>query len=292
MEQENTPKSETEIAEDLQRIREWLQKQPHLPKDFDDDFIISYIKQCKSLEKVKKKIDAFCTARTNMPKYFQFPHTDILDPAFRKACKFTNMFFLPEATPENYRVFFTKGCNVEEYDCHQAAVRIMMMMEVSLMKWPDMNGIIIIMDVAGGDSSIISKFDVSTTYKAGVYLESSSPLKMKNLIMINSTSSNDFIINNIIKPFLKNKMTSRIMSSTSDKILKDYVPISILPKEYEGGTAPSSQELNDEWLQILEQKRDWFAKYSKFCSDENKRPADSKNPENMMNGSFKYLSID
>lgn len=82
-----------------------------------------------------------------------------------------NMFFLPETTPENYRVFFTQGYNIDYYDCHQSVVRILMMMEISLMKWPDMDGIIVIMDVAGGTSSIISKFDMIATYKACNYLE-------------------------------------------------------------------------------------------------------------------------
>ena len=60
------------IAADLQVLREWIAKQPHLRSRTTDQFLIAFLRGCKySLEKAKKKLDSYYTLRTNFPDLFQ-----------------------------------------------------------------------------------------------------------------------------------------------------------------------------------------------------------------------------
>lgn len=65
------PESAEEISKDVAAIREWLNTQPHLPKDMDDGRLRTFLRGCKfSLEKVKTKLDMYYTMRNAVPEFF------------------------------------------------------------------------------------------------------------------------------------------------------------------------------------------------------------------------------
>lgn len=50
-------------------LKTWLQQQPHLKANTDDEFLIAFLRGCKySLEKAKSKIDKFFTLKTKFPE--------------------------------------------------------------------------------------------------------------------------------------------------------------------------------------------------------------------------------
>ena len=66
------------MSADLQALREWIDKQPHLRSRTTDQFLIAFLRGCKySLEKAKKKLDSYYTLRTNFPDLFQLFGDDI-----------------------------------------------------------------------------------------------------------------------------------------------------------------------------------------------------------------------
>jgi hypothetical protein len=57
---------------DLQALREWLKKQPHILVNPDDQTLITFLRGCKfSLERTKEKLDMYYTVRTNVPEFFK-----------------------------------------------------------------------------------------------------------------------------------------------------------------------------------------------------------------------------
>lgn len=55
------------IPADLEALREWIRKTPHLTSRLDDQFLLSFLRGCKySLERTKEKLDAFYTVRAHI----------------------------------------------------------------------------------------------------------------------------------------------------------------------------------------------------------------------------------
>merc|ERR1711970_645523 len=58
-------------AQDIQAIRDWLKKQPHINCPTDDWTILKFLRGCKfSLERTKEKMDMFYTCKTAVPEWF------------------------------------------------------------------------------------------------------------------------------------------------------------------------------------------------------------------------------
>lgn len=54
------------IPSDLEALREWIKKEPHLKARTDDQFLIAFLRYCKySLESAKKRIDYFYTYKSS-----------------------------------------------------------------------------------------------------------------------------------------------------------------------------------------------------------------------------------
>lgn len=71
------------IPEDLQSLKTWIEKQPHLNARLDDKFLIQFLRGCKySMERAKEKIDQFFTLKSKFPQLFNA--TNVNDTRFRK----------------------------------------------------------------------------------------------------------------------------------------------------------------------------------------------------------------
>lgn len=80
---------------DVQAIREWLKKQPHIKANPDDQTIIAFLRGCKfSLERTKEKLDMHFTLKTALPEFFHgrdFENKalrEILDMGYEKFANF------------------------------------------------------------------------------------------------------------------------------------------------------------------------------------------------------------
>lgn len=59
------------IEEDIEALRTWISKQPHLRTRTDDQYLVTFLRGSKySLERAKEKIDLLRTVKTLMPEMF------------------------------------------------------------------------------------------------------------------------------------------------------------------------------------------------------------------------------
>lgn len=60
------------IDRDLDLLKDWLKKSPHIKGRSDDQFLLCFLRGCKfSIEKVKMKLDLFYTIRSQLPEIMQ-----------------------------------------------------------------------------------------------------------------------------------------------------------------------------------------------------------------------------
>lgn len=57
------------IQKDLEALREWIKKSPHITSRDDDQFLVNFLRGCKySMERVKQKFDLYHTLKTHIPE--------------------------------------------------------------------------------------------------------------------------------------------------------------------------------------------------------------------------------
>lgn len=57
------------IQKDLDALKEWIKKSPHIKCRDDDQFLVNFLRGCKySLERVKQKFDLYHTLKTHVPE--------------------------------------------------------------------------------------------------------------------------------------------------------------------------------------------------------------------------------
>ena len=56
--------------EDLKTLREWCEKQPHLPKITDNELVIFLHSNYYLMERTKSTIENYYTSRTHLPEFF------------------------------------------------------------------------------------------------------------------------------------------------------------------------------------------------------------------------------
>ncbi|CAH1399781.1 unnamed protein product [Nezara viridula] len=245
MENGTKTNQDPKIKEDIEILRTWLRKQPHMPQDIDDELLMPFICGTKSIEKAKRKLESFCTLHSKYTDNFSFPFRDPLDPVFQASYEMGKMFMLPKTTPEGYRVFFAICDDFDKYDGFQSNVIMSMVLEVEMMMHPDSPGIILAFDCRGVDVRIMTKMGLSPMTFFLEYLQNSIPMKMKRMLIYNTPPIFGAFVNTFVKPYAKKKLFDRIIFTTKgDEALKEYFPVDILPCDIDPcGKAPPTRAI-------------------------------------------------
>lgn len=69
---EELNEDENRLQDDIEALRSWMIKQPHLRGRTESSFLVAFLRGSKfSLEKAKKKIDFYYTMRDLVPEIFR-----------------------------------------------------------------------------------------------------------------------------------------------------------------------------------------------------------------------------
>ncbi|GBP00809.1 Alpha-tocopherol transfer protein-like [Eumeta japonica] len=280
---------------DLQHIKDWLKKEPHLPDEWDDGRLMTFLRGCSfSLEKCKRKLDMYFTMRAAVPEFFA--DRDISRPELKQLMLHKVQGpALPGLTPNGRRVIICRGTDskLDTQEITDTLKLALMIGDVRLGEEVEgVAGDVYVLDSAVLGPSLLAKLSPSIIKKFMLIIQEAYPVKLKEVHIVNASPIIDRFIS-FVKPFLKEKIRKRIFIHTNIETLYEYVPKEMLPEEY-GGTVSNMDSLNDAWIKILEEYKEWFVRQEKIKANESLRPGKPTDYDELfgIDGSFRQLNID
>ncbi|XP_055372603.1 retinol-binding protein pinta-like [Condylostylus longicornis] len=283
------------IASDLEQLKEWLIKQPHIKARKDDQFLIAFLRGCKnSIERAKEKLDAYYTYRTTAPEFYA-----IRDPFDKKILEILEkgvVIPFPDALSDGSRVLINRMClfDPKHFDMNEVA-KVGFMIGDQLLVEDDnfvVCGTVVIVDVKDLSLAHGAQFTPTFVKKMAQFVQDAYPFRLKAIHFVNVPSAFDFFFK-LLSGFLSEKIRKRLFVHDNVAELEKHIPKKLLPNEY-GGDNGSINLWICKWKDDLLSKREWFLDDEQYKTDESKRIGPVKNPELLFgfDGSFRKLEVD
>ncbi|KAK5646480.1 hypothetical protein RI129_004944 [Pyrocoelia pectoralis] len=284
------------IYEDINHLKEWLNKQPHINARTDEQWILNFLRGCKfSLEKSKQKLECYYTFKTLVPEFFS--NRDPLLPEIQEILK-QGCYWLPLPKSEGEdapRVLYLSTETLNPDSVHILNVMKVNFMIFDILMNEDDNFVIsghqLFHNLKGVSIGLVMQVTPSIIKKTSGCLHDAYPLRPKGLHFINMPNA----FETIVRPFLLGRNGNRIKISNGSYYgdLHGVISKKVLPKEF-GGENGSVVDLIDEWKKKIESYRDWFLNDAQYRSDESKRIGIPKNVNDVfgIDGSFRKLDVD
>ncbi|XP_049864357.1 alpha-tocopherol transfer protein-like [Schistocerca gregaria] len=285
--------TEQNIQQAVSSLRNWLNLQPHLPKNIDDRRLERLFINCKcSMERVKTSLDAYFSLKKKFPELLM--NRDPEDADIKKAKDFIKTFSTSPLTAEGLRVTCTLDVAADPqcYDPLLCYKLILMWTEVLLAEDYSL-GDIIIVDLKDFTASHVLKTSVSLVRSVEIIFKEAYCRRIKAVHLVNSPKVLDAILN-IAKAALSDKLKQRVVTHLpGTETLFDYVPRELVPDEL-GGSAGPAEKLYDAAWKKVSSYRAFFLEQDNYVTDESRRPPGSRNVSDLygVEGSFRKLAID
>ncbi|XP_003399181.1 alpha-tocopherol transfer protein-like [Bombus affinis] len=280
--------------EDMQMLRDWYKKQPHLPKITDSELVLFLHSNYYRMEPTKTTIDAYYTVRSHVPEFFS--NRDPLgSKELRKSFQTITIQVLETKTPEGYAVLYGRLIDTDpsNYVYNDAMKFLSMVLDLWLYKEGTTQGHIILFDMKNVVFGHAARLNPMGLKKYLFYLQEALPVRLKGFHFMNITSVMDVILN-MMKPFMKKELLDMLHTHTTLDTVAKFLPVDILPNEA-GGKAGPLMQLHEKSVKMLEDNRDWFLEEEQTRRvNESLRAGKGKTATDLfgVEGTFKKLDID
>lgn len=256
------------LASDLEALKQWLAKQPHIIAKTDDQFLTNFLRLCKySLERTKERLDMYFALRTVAPEFFTA--RDTTGQEFTEMYNLGSMIPLPKTQPDGSRIILTRF----QYDPHKKHLRDFMSIAITLSDYILHNddqaiicGETILVDVSGLTLHHIAQATPTLLQKVGDTVKEAYPSRHKGIHFIKPPTGFETIFK-MFQSFLSEKLTKRLFVHGSLESLHEHVSKSVLPAEYGGELGPLKSIL-DNYYKGIESSRQWLLDDMKYRTDE------------------------
>lgn len=284
------------LNNDLQSIKEWIAKQPHLIARTDDQWLLAFLRGCKfSLERTKEKLDLFYSIRGTAPELFSIKYNS---PLFDEIFNLGSIVLLPKTGgPDAPRVSLVRPGKYDpnKYNVLDVIAVSNIMMKISLVD--DDNSTVVgfqsIIDLEGVTMAHFLQMTPLTMKKMVIMGQDAVPFRMKGTHYLNTPPGFETIFN-AMKGMLNEKNKNRLFVHNKDiEGMYKYIPKDILPSEY-GGNGGTTEEIIEYWKNKINEYDSWLQDDEKYGTDESKRVGKPKTSEDMfgVEGSFRRLEFD
>ncbi|KAJ3663846.1 hypothetical protein Zmor_008067 [Zophobas morio] len=272
--------------EDVRILKEWLQKQEHLPQLTESQIII-FLHSCfYSIEQTKTNIDHFCSRRSLY--HYCFRHLDEEELRTNSSVAFIGV--LPKPTPQGYAILLSKLVDLapEKYDFAKLTRMLDMVASLYVNEHAPLEGVVIVYDTKGCSLGHVTRLNFDVMKHSTDQLRDGTPVRIKGIHFINAMPVVDKLVG-LVKPFLNDELYSLMNVHSSLNTFYKYVPQECLPEEY-GGDLPSCQSLREENLSHMLNNYAFFEWHDSLLVDESRRL--KKSTSFGIDGTFKTLEID
>ncbi|KAJ8729543.1 hypothetical protein PYW08_001124 [Mythimna loreyi] len=284
------------LQADLQSIKDWLAKQPHLNARTDDQWLVAFLRGCKfSLERTKEKLDLYYSLRSTAPDLFRIRHTD---PIFEEILSLGTFVILPKAPgPDAPQTSIIRPAKYDPNKYHILDIMSATNVLMKILLVDDDNATVAggqsVLDLEGVTMAHFMQMTPVVMKKMVTLGQDASPMRMKGTHYLNTPPGFETVFN-AMKMLLNEKNKSRLFvhNKNYDALYK-YIPKEVLPAEY-GGTAGTVEEITDHWRNKVKEYSSWLEEDYKYGTDESKRVGKPKTAEDMfgIEGSFRQLQVD
>ncbi|XP_034256909.1 uncharacterized protein LOC117654403 [Thrips palmi] len=286
------------VRRDVVALREWLQKQPHLPKltEDEDEWLCRYLLACKnSLEGCKKRIEYFFTVQSMWPEYFSPPSADV-------GIAFSEYMWggpLPKMLPDGTRLTFYKFTSKVAKHADQMNWMMFYMLslgyiELQLSQPGQPLHIELIFDVEhytmGVNNSFIAHLGEFRRFVQCIQV--ALPLHIRCIHVMNAPPLAIGALNKLVRPFLQDKINKRIVTHDSLESLAKVVPVECLPKDLGGELPGTMHDYTLKWGDMAVAATNWFMDRRWMKADLSSKPDCKFNSEFGLDGSFRKLAVD
>ncbi|XP_018400285.1 PREDICTED: alpha-tocopherol transfer protein-like [Cyphomyrmex costatus] len=279
---------------DVQSLREWCEKQPHLPK-IEDSFLVLFLhSNYYKMKPTKNTIENYYTTRTHLPEIF-CNRDPLEEKGLQQSFKTMAIFPLNGLTKEGYKMIFVTFLDSDPSSYNQNAVfkYATMLTDIHFLMDGLINGYIIIIDADKFSFGHMMRTNPLEVKKHVYYIQEALPIRLKAIHVINAAPAAELLMK-MAKPFMKNELMHIIHFHLSLESLSEYIPVDALPNET-GGKAGSVHKLAEIHKKKFEDYREWFLlDESTRRVNEALRIGKSKTVNDLfgIDGNFKKLDID
>ncbi|KAL3285523.1 hypothetical protein HHI36_000054 [Cryptolaemus montrouzieri] len=276
-------KSFSDLQNDLIILKEWMEKQPHLPIDkLGDGFLeVQLLKNKFSVEKTKSKIENYCKIKAN--KNYSYFYEDFPTIPSEEAVCYVPM---PKLTENYERIVIGKVFDDEKWDLSRECTNGLILREF-LARFDYNEGEIFIMDYSNCSAAkILSMMRANVIADVMTIVLKGHSAKVKQIHIICKVFP---VALNFLKPLMPSKVFSRIFAYKDVEEFKEKFHSCYLPKDY-GGEMKSLTELRADLDKMYFEQRYELDEYVKTKSREDMRLENSNEQE--MQGTFRNLKID
>lgn len=287
------------LEDDIQALREWLEKQPHLRARSSDQFLVSFLRGCKfNMEKAKHKLDQYYTLQAGIPEVFNNRSVD--DELLLEIIRLGVVLRLPRIAEDQdgpcINIIRTTIYDTDKYKFADV-IRVGTMFGEIMMLEDDnavISGYVEIMDMVDVGANQLFQLHPGLLRKLSVFADEASPMRQKGTHFINVPPPFEMGFRGI-KAFFPEKATQRIhLHASGTDTLYEHIPQKYLPAEY-GGQNSTIPEI----IAAMEEKflsyREHFKEDANYGVTEELRKAEKEVDYNSIfgiDGSFKKLTID
>ncbi|XP_017854745.2 retinol-binding protein pinta [Drosophila busckii] len=286
------------VTPDIEALKDWISKQPHLRSCTDDQFLLAFLRGTKfSLERAKEKFDRFYTLQASIPEVFNERRL-VNDALVLEIVRSGILLKIPQA--EDDAGPCVSIIRVGAYDTStykfQDIIRVGSMFGEIMMFEDDnatVTGYVEIMDMKGITGNHLFALQPELLRKFATYADEAMPTRQKGIHFINVPQAFETGFNTL-RSFFPAKIKNRITVSSDPAAIYDIVPLAQLPLEY-GGTNGIIQDISSVMETKLASYEKYFEAAQHFGANEKYRDfsyAQSKGSIFGAVGSFRKLEID